>query len=177
MGQRGGAAGAGAASGLAQGPMSAGLAQTANERFQDGGFVGRDASDVRASFDSQSGRRGTSGMLDSMIENLNEMRDSRRRWRERNSAPPPVRVRLQPAFELPPVPPVRTAVGVQARLARVMQSRGVTSPDVEVAGRTVFLRGVAASEHDRALVAQLASLEPGVSQVENLVTIQAPPAR
>ena len=65
----------------------------------------------------------------------------------------------------------------QARLARVMQSRGVSSPEVEVAGRTVFLRGVAASEHDRALVAQLASLEPGVSQVENLVTIQAPPAR
>ncbi len=160
---------------VGQGPISAGLAQTAGERFQEGGFVGRDANDVRTSFDSLSGGRGPGGMMDAMIENLNEMRESRRRWRERNAGPPAVRVRLQPAFDLPLAPSGQANLEIQTRLSRVMEIRGVGSPQVEMAGRTAFLRGVVATEHDRMLLERIASLEPGVSRVENLVTIQPPP--
>jgi hypothetical protein len=170
-----GGAGVGGGQGtVGQGPMSAGLAQTAGERFQEGGFVGRDAEDVRTSFESQSGGRGPGGMLDMMVENLNEMRDARRRWREQNSQPPAIRVRLQPAFDVPVLPAGQANLEIQTRLARVMQLRGVGSPQVEIAGRTAFLRGTVPTERDRALVARIASLEPGVSRVENLVTIQAP---
>jgi hypothetical protein len=158
----------------AQGPMSAGLAQTAGERFQEGGFVGRDAEDVRTSFDSQSGGRGPGGMMDMMIENLNEMRDARRRWREQNSQPPAIRVRLQPAFDVPVLPAGQANLEIQSRLTRVMELRGVGSPQVELAGRTAVLRGTVATARDRALVERIASLEPGVSRVENLVRIQAP---
>ena len=161
---------------VTQGPMSAGLAQGAAERFQEGGFVGRDANDVRMGFESQSGRRGQGGMMDMMIENLNEMRDSRRRWREQNSAPPPIRVRLQPAFDLPVVPAVQANAEIQARLTRVIARSGVGSAQVQVADRTATLRGVVPTARDRALVERIASLEPGVSRVENLVTIQAPPS-
>ncbi len=166
--------GAGGQGMTAQGPMSAGLAQTAGERFQEGGFVGRDADDVRTSFDSMSGGRGPGGMMDMMVENLNEMRDARRRWREQNSQPPAIRVRLQPAFDVPLLPAGQANLEIQTRLTRVMQLRGVGSPQVELAGRTAFLRGTVATARDRALVERIASLEPGVSRVENLVTIQAP---
>jgi hypothetical protein len=113
-------------------------------------------------------------MLDMMVENLNEMRDARRRWREQNSQPPAIRVRLQPAFDVPVLPAGQANLEIQTRLTRVMELRGVGSPQVELAGRTAFLRGVVATERDRALLERLASLEPGVSRVENLVTIQAP---
>ncbi len=173
--------GVGAGGGIGQsavgdGPLSAGLTQGAGERFQEGGFVGRDANDVRAGFDSLQGGRGPGGMMDQMIENLNEMRESRRRWREQNAAPPPVRVRLVPAFDMPANVSAPTNVEIQTRLTRVMESRGVGSPQVEFVGRTAFIRGVVATERERSLLGKLASLEPGVSRVENLVTIQALPA-
>ncbi|MBA4105533.1 MAG: hypothetical protein C0485_07220 [Pirellula sp.] len=167
--------GASGQGGVGQGPMAAGLAQTAGERFQQGGFVGRDADDVRASFQSQSGGRGPGGMLDAMVENLNEMRDSRRRWREQNAAPPAIRVQLRPAFDVPPAMVAQTDMRVQARLAKQMEMIGVGSPQIELVGRTAVLRGVVATDRDRELIARIASLEPGVSAVENLVVIQAPP--
>ncbi|HEX6962699.1 MAG TPA: BON domain-containing protein [Lacipirellula sp.] len=173
LGAQGGALGQG---GVGDGPLSAGLAQTAGERFQENGFVGRDAEDVRAGFDSLSGGRGPGGMMDMMIENLNEMRESRRRWREQNAAPAPVRVRLEPAFDVPTVPAVYEKFNVETRLGRAIGRAGIGSVRVTLNGRTAVISGVATSEHDRALAAQLAALEPGVSQVENRVTILAPPA-
>lgn len=161
--------------GVGQGPMAAGLAQSAGERFQEGGFVGRDANDVRNGFQSQNARRGTGGMLDTMIENLNEMRDSRRRWREQNAAPPAIRVQLQPAFEAPTPLPIQANVPMQRRLSKEMAAVGIASPSIEMQGRTAVVRGVVATERDRELIARLALLEPGVSEVENLVEIQAPP--
>ncbi|BBO32399.1 BON domain-containing protein [Lacipirellula parvula] len=160
-------------SALGSGPMSAGLSQSGSERFQQGGFVGRDAQDVRAGFESQAGgRRGTGGTLDTMIENLNEMRDSRRRWREQNAAPPAIRVQLKPAFDAPAITPLQANVPLQRRLAKEMATVGVSSPQIEMVGRTAVIRGSVATERDRELIARLASLEPGVSQVENLVQIQ-----
>lgn len=167
--------GASGQGGVGQGPMAAGLANSAGERFQAGGFVGRDADDVRAGFESQSGRRGQGGMLDMMVENLNEMRDSRRRWREQNAAPPAIRVQLRPAFDVPTATTFQTLPQVQTRMAKEMTMMGVGSPQAELNGRTMTLRGVVATERDRELISRLASLEPGVSQVENLVEIQAPP--
>ena len=175
VGGGGGAAGGGMGQGgaLGGGPMSAGLSQSGSERFQEGGFVGRDAQDVRAGFQSQAGgRRGSGGMLDSMIENLNEMRDSRRRWREQNAAPSPIRVQLKPAFDSPAPTPLQANIPLQRRLAKEMAAVGVSSPQLEMVGRTAVIRGSVATERDRELIARLASLEPGVSQVENLLQIQ-----
>jgi hypothetical protein len=113
-------------------------------------------------------------MFDSMIENLNEMRDSRRRWREQNAAPPAIRVQLRPAFDFPPLTPLQSNFPLQRRLSKEMAVVGVASPQIEMVGRTAIIRGVVATERDRELIARLASLEPGVSAVENLVEIQAP---
>ena len=157
-------------------PLSEGLRDQNSDPRQQGGFVGRDAEDVRTGFESMSGGERRGMMMDMMIENLNEMRDSRRRWREQQNAPPPIRVRLQPAFDLPVASPVAAAIKLQTNLTRTLQARGVVSPQVEIAGRTAFLRGSVATAHDRELAERLASFEPGVSRVENLLTVQAPPA-
>lgn len=169
--------GASGQGGVGQGPMAAGLANSAGERFQAGGFVGRDADDVRNSFQSQNARAGQGGMLDAMVENLNEMRDSRRRWQERNAAPPAIRVQLRPAFDSPPPLPLLSNPPMQRRLSRAMAVVGVSSPQIEMVGNTAVIRGTVATERDRELIARLARLEPGVSQVENLVVIQPPAAK
>lgn len=169
--------GASGQGGVGQGPMAAGLANSAGERFQAGGFVGRDADDVRNSFQSQNARAGQGGMLDAMVENLNEMRESRRRWQERNAAPPAIRVQLRPAFDFPAPTPLQANVPMQQRLSKEMAVVGVGSPQIEMVGRTAVIRGTVATERDRELIARLARLEPGVSQVENLVEILPPAAK
>ncbi|MCC6493010.1 MAG: BON domain-containing protein [Pirellulales bacterium] len=162
-------------SGAAAGPLNSNLAQSGRERFQQSGFVGRDAQDVRQGFQNM-GRQSRSQTLSQIIENLNQMRESRRRWRDQNSVPPVVRVQLRPAFDMPAPLLAQAADARTARLAAIMHSSGVVSPQAVVTGRNVVLRGTVATEHERALVEQLVGLEPGVSQVENLLTVQAPPA-
>ena len=173
--QRGGNQGANsAAPGGMVGPTSTGLSEASTDQFQEGGFIGRDAADVEAGFDS-TGRERRASMFDTMVENLNELRDSRRRGRDRQNAPPPVRVQLRPAFVVPA--PRIAAAAEQADLAllKTLQSRGVVMARVDRSARTLTLRGVAPTAHDRLLAEQMAMLEPGVTQVENLITIAAAP--
>ena len=166
FGQTGVGAGAGQTTGA--------LGGTGGQPFQAGGFVGRDAADVRGTFDNMSGRDGRGAMFDMMVENMNEMRESRRRWREQNAAQPAVRVRLVPAFDLGPTSPVQAAAAVQARLIQTVTTRGIGSAQVELTGRTAILRGSVSTPRERELVERLASMEPGVSQVQNLLTVSAP---
>jgi hypothetical protein len=179
VGAFGGTGGMGDASGQQdmRGQLDAPLADAGGQQFEEGGFVGRDAEDVRGTFDNLSGRERRDMMMDMMIENYNEMRESRRRWRDQETPQGPVRVRLKPAPEL------ISAAGsfatpnavVQARINQALASRGIAA-EVVLSGRTAILRGVVASERDALLMAQLAALEPGVSQVENQLALGAPEA-
>ena len=63
---------------------------TSNNR--QSGFVGSDAQDMRNSFGNMSDRQRRGAMFDMMVENLNEMRDSRRQ-RGRRRPLDPVRLR------------------------------------------------------------------------------------
>jgi hypothetical protein len=148
-----------------------------SDMFRPDGFVGRDAEDVRSTFDSMQGRDRRGGMFDMMVENLNEMRDARRRWREQRNAPPPVRVRLEPAFDAPTPPVAGAALQVETRLNATFARRAMTAATVQISGQTAILQGAVSTDHERALAEQLASLEPGVSQVQNLLTVApaAPP--
>jgi hypothetical protein len=161
------------------GPVSQGLTQGVGQRFQEGDFVGRDAVDVQQSFQSLNGQQAQLGFAGAMIESFNEMRESRRRWRDRQNAPPPIHVQLRPAFAVPTGPPGAAAVETQTRISEALTLGGYTTAAVEVSGRVAVLRGEVASEYDRALAETLVRLEPGVSRVENLLTIpssDAPPA-
>jgi hypothetical protein len=173
MGSLSGLTGGGFGQQVIGGPANAGglMGNGAGQLFQQGGFVGRDAEDVRGSFERTSGRDRRSMMMDMMIENYNESRESRRRWRDQQNAVPPVRVRLQPAAELAAAAAVPRAMApVQARLNQLLAARGIGA-EVEIAGGTAILRGAVATERDVLLAAQLAALEPGVSNVQSELTV------
>ena len=74
-------------------------------------------------------------------------------------------------FDAPRPPVGETALGIQTRLNDTFARRAMTGAAAQVSGRTAILQGAVSSDHERALAEQLASLEPGVSQVQNLLTV------
>jgi hypothetical protein len=90
----------------------------------------------------------------------------------------PVRVRLNVAFDHPRSQPTVVATAVRGRLEKILTRRSIAAPEVEVVGDTVVLRGVAPSESQRLVIEKLVSLEPGVGEVENQMTVaQVTPAQ
>jgi hypothetical protein len=139
-------------------------------------FIGRDATEVTNTFQTQFGspQQGGGGFGE-MLQGFNEMREQRRRWRDRQNAPPPVKVQLRPAFDLP-MPGAVTAEavsGLQTRVNEVLATRGTGAGAVQVAAtpQALVLTGSVGSEHDRRLIAVLASLEPGIGPIDNRLTV------
>ena len=138
---------------------------------QQRGFVGNDAQDSQNMFQNLNGRDRRRAMFNFALDSLNEMRDSRRRWQNRNRTPPAARVKLTPEIDIAPLAPADTAAVLNQRLGQVLAPRGGASVTVAMDGRTAVLTGAVASEHDKALAEKMASFEPGVSEVQNLLTV------
>ena len=145
-------------------------------------FVGRDAEDVRNTFRALNSGQGNSGqgnsrqgrraMFDMLIENLNEMRDSRRRRQNRQALPLPVRLSYRAAFDYTALAPAAVADKLQGRFQKgIHDGADGPVPQIELVGRKATIRGVARNEHQRRVIGQLVALEPGVSQVENMMEV------
>ena len=141
---------------------------TANNR--QSGFVGSDAQDMRNSFGNMSDRQRRGAMFDMMVENLNDMRDSRRQ-RGRRRPLDPVRVQLRPSFNYPQLESRQVLVTLQSNLTRSSDLQGLVAPRVELDGRIATVSGSVPNEHERAVIAKMIAMQPGVSNVENLLTI------
>ena len=86
------------------------------------------------------------------------------------------RVSREVAFDVPrPAGPAMSSTLTQ-RFAATPNLKMLGAVDVKVENQTAILRGAVGSDHDRALAARLALLEPGVSRVRNELTIAAPEA-
>jgi hypothetical protein len=154
---------------LTGGPSASGPTQGSRK---EQGFIGRDAEDVRNTFRNLNPRQNRRAMFDLMVENLNEMRESRRRRESKQAVPLPVRLPYRAAFDYPGLAPEVVAVRLRARF-QIDLPDGISGPmpEIELVGRKATIRGVAGSEYQRRLIGQLVALEPGVSQVENLLEI------
>jgi hypothetical protein len=137
-------------------------------------FVGRDVRDVQSGFQTQFGSPQAGGQFANNIQNFNDLREQRRRWRDQQNAPPPVRVQLRPTFDVPVAAAAEVQAGVQTRINSALTNHGAGQALISVTPQGTVLTGVVASEHDRALVARLASLEPGVGPINNQLTVSAP---
>jgi len=86
-------------------------------------------------------------------------------------------VQLRPAPDLIPAPQSLTVLeaDVQSRLATSFELRGIRGAQVAMTPQGAVLTGVVPTERDRALIAQLVALEPGVGAIDNRLTV-APPA-
>lgn len=190
IGGTGRASGAGSSGNFGVG--SAGMVNS-SDRFvrtsrQASAFVGSDSSDTRefvgsvtaGSASGSSGSRniragggGSSGRGSSA--NANRGRGGGGPGRQTDE----VRVTLNVGFALPlEQVAVETRELAAAKLAgRMARSTWIQrrSPlEVTLAQGTATLRGVVATEHDRALAERLALLEPGISTVKNELMVQPP---
>jgi hypothetical protein len=165
----GGGAGAG-------GSAFGGMGQQAGGNNQIGaggpdGFIGNDAAQTQNFFQAMNGGQRRTAAFDFMIENLNEMRD-RGGSGSGSDRTPPVRVKLRPAFETPLRTMQQLNTDLQTRLSTSADDLGVSDPRITMAGRTLTLEGTVPTEHHRALVEKMISLEPGVSAVENRLVVE-----
>jgi BON domain len=160
--------------GFGSGFGSSGLGGTGQSAFgnnsQNGNFIGRDSADMTSVF-NQLGRNSNQ-FFQQMNRNMSRggNRGNRNTSQEQNAAPP-VRVRLDVAFDRPVLRPTAVVTAVRGRLEKVLVNHNITAPDVELKGDTVVLRGVAASESQRLVIEKLVSLEPGVLAVDNQMTV------
>lgn len=110
--------------------------------------------------------------MNRMVENLNEQRNADRQRQQQQTDRPAVRVQLQPAFSVDPIAPNSVELSLQSELSRAVERLGTPNARIEVSGRSVILQGSVSDRHQRALVERMVSMEPGVSQIENQLTIE-----
>ncbi len=136
------------------------------------GFIGSNSEQIQDLFRNRSGRQNRTAMFDFMIENLNDMRDRGGRGKGNNPTPP-VRVKLRPAFETPLDTVQQVNSDVQTRLSTSLSELGVTDSRITREGRTLTLEGTVTSEHQKALVEKMISMEPGVSLVDSRLIVDS----
>lgn len=150
---------------------SSGFGQGGMNNMQNGqqGFVGRDSSDMAAVFQQMG--RSSNQFFQQLNRTMGRGGRGRRNSSQEENAAPPVRMRLDVAFDTPRIQPSVTATNVRSRLTSTLSRRSIAAPEVEMAGDTVVLRGTAQSESQRMVIEQLVLMEPGVFAVDNQMTV------
>ncbi|KLU05178.1 putative signal peptide protein [Rhodopirellula islandica] len=186
-----------AAGGQTDGAISQGLDPDAvfSEGIQRGGAVGANtASPVGAAAVSQAGGGGTGGggfgggfggggglgaAFGSLFGGANAARG--------NTATPPIRTRLRSAVEVAPLESSRVQQSASSRLRGTSnlttvngnlpgrmnsQSSRYDGVNVQIQDRTATLSGMVRNESDRRMTELLMRLEPGVSRIDNQISVQ-----
>jgi len=159
-----------------------------NERFYRGNrtvtdFVGRDAQDVQdfvgvqqteaAGVAADTGVRIESAISEELLEPPAEV--------DVNLPPPPpsptslYSPRLRVGFRFSRPPGDEVSKDLIRRLQASPRLHLTTPLEVSLEGETATLRGEVASPRERTLVELLVSFEPGISKVENELTVKASP--
>jgi hypothetical protein len=154
-----------------QGQQQQGFGNNQSGIAPNGGFIGG-AQDMQNFFRAMNGQRQRTAVFDSMIENLNDMRETRSD--SGTDRTPPVRVQLRPAFDTPLRTIARMNADLQTRVIATATDLGVTNPQITMDGRTLTLEGRVKTAHDRELIEKLISLEPGVTEIDNRLTVDLP---
>ena len=159
----------------------AGPAVTGGERFVRGNrrtndFVGADSMEQQSFIGMQQGR--TEGRIASAISALrirSDVNANRGKTAAERSRTEMYEPRLTIGFDFTPPP----AQSIAAELTRQLESTSVLRKmgriEVSVQGRTATLRGEVASERERTVAELVALFEPGISQVQNDLTVKSPP--
>lgn len=141
-----------------------------NERFlrnsRRGQFVGADSSDLRnilgGAMAGLNNRRGNMNFGNfgrgGFGNNFNNNQDKQKKA---------VQTRTRVGFEAAGPSNPQLSATLTRRLNRSGKLQTVSPVEVEVVGGTAVLRGVVATDHDRALAEQVALLEAGIGQVQN----------
>lgn len=151
-----------------------GLSRFLRENRGEGAFVGRgsDAPGFVGSVqtDNQGAiRSAVDTLMEAPLPNVNRAAVNVPVMR-----PGPYRPRLTLGFAAPQPSSQAIERDVTADIQEALARRSLGQVEVALSGRTAILMGEVASEHDRALAAELARLSPGVSQVVNQIQTASP---
>lgn len=167
------------------GPMSGGTLQ-GNERFLRGNrnpsdFIGMGSADA-------GGFVGQVNAANPANANIVLLQPSPPRPNRSPQVNRPIRTRrpntlhepvLIPGFESDPESTAQRAGQATTRLQSLFSDRFENRIEVSVEGRTATLRGVASGEEDSRLAEWIVRMEPGISEVRNLIEVRSavpPPA-
>jgi hypothetical protein len=148
------------------------------------GFIGRDAADVQAMFQATgSGQQGMGGQgMGAQGRGGQQGNRGGNRGGQGNQGQDyqggeeqirsPIRVRVQVAFDYPSPTEVGGATAFEPSVYdRILEDRKVENFAITREGARIVLTGVAADASERLLMERLVSLEPGVMQIENQMTL------
>jgi osmotically-inducible protein OsmY len=145
-----------------------------NERFTRNGraagqFVGADGADTANMIGVMAGAQNAA--LQGLSRSLNNLNPNQNRQEGNTRAKKTVRAVRSVEFEYraPQVAVINTNLGTRLTKSKAIAAQG--NIGVAMEGRTAVLTGMVANEHARDLAARLCLLEPGVSKVENRLTI------
>lgn len=149
-------------------------AMQGNERFTRQGraagqFVGADGADTANMIGIMAGAQNAA--LQGLSRSLNNLNPNQNRQEGNTRAKKTVRAVRSIEFEYkaPAVAVLNTNLGARLSKNRAIATQGNLTVSME--GRTAVLTGTVANEHARDLAARLCLLEPGVSKVDNRLTI------
>jgi hypothetical protein len=152
-----------------------------NERFQrenraQQGFIGQNAESTQNFLSTLNAAQAQQGRAQQMnrrqdqdaVQDPNDAAGGNSRNRVM------YRITRQAAFDYRRPAPTQVSNTLATRIGRLPQIRTLSNVQVELNDRTAILRGQVATAHDRVLAEKLALLEPGVSRVQNELTVGSP---
>jgi len=157
---------------------SAGAGMGVVTPYESGGFVGASVEDVRGAMTAtcatreggQSMARGQTGFGSSQFGRGGQSRRGGGGFGSRTSTSE-IRARLRTGFRFARPAPAQRSSKLATRMEKSSWLQHRSPMEVTIEGGKAVLRGVVATEHDRVLAERVAKLEPGVRQVENLLTL------
>ena len=132
-------------------------------------FIGRSGSDMQSMMKAMG--EGSNQFFRQLNRTLGQGNRGRQNNQQQENAELPVRVRINLAFDGPTPAPTNLAATVEEHVDKICSAHKIAAPNIEVDGGTVVLSGTAASDNQRLVIEKLVSLEPGVSQVLNQMTV------
>jgi len=144
------------------------------EASTDSGPIGRNAEAVRKMQEELRGPDRQQERANMNVENLNRRRNARNRRQSQRNPPPPIHVQFQTSFSFQRAPVEQVANRMESNLSRLLEQRDAGAIQVVLNDRTATLTGSVKNKYQRRLLEKMVQIEPGVSSVENLITVEEP---
>jgi hypothetical protein len=140
---------------------------------QNGGqnFIGRSGSDMQAMMKAMG--EGSNQFFRQLNRTLGQANRGKQGGQTEETTKQHVPVQLVVGFDSPRPQSTALAAAVHQHIDKILAGHKFPAPEIEVDGDTVVLRGNAESESQALVIEKLVSLEPGVSQVLNQMTVSA----
>jgi PPE-repeat protein len=137
-------------------------------------FVGRDATDMQGTFGQAS--RAQTQFFNNMNRQMSRNNRNRNAKKTTSNASQQLRLDLKVGFNVPSASSnPALAEQIRTRITAIAAQRKMSQPLLTIQGDTAVITGTAASDSERIVIGQLVAMEPGVRDVQNLMSVAGEP--